>query len=326
MGLALQDIQRGDGGAGIGGGQAHAEHQAGAQEAHVFDQAGIAGDIAAAGGQGLGQGAHVDVDGFHRQAGAFADAAAGISHDAEAVGFVHHQQHVMLLLDLDQAGQVQDLAIHGIDAFGHDEAAAEAGAFLFQKRIQRVPVAILVGEGLGARQACAGDDAVVGAAVIDDGVRAGQQVRDDAHIGEIAADEDQRVVGAQEVGQLAFQLAMQLDLAGHDAAGGRRGAELVHRVLGGGGDGGVAVQAQVIVAGKADQALAVPADDAVADAVAGGEEGDGVTAGLQVFDAATQRAIAGKVIHHALALGQFGFGRNDRLFGGRRMGRHCPSD
>ena len=62
----------------------------------------------------------------------------------------------------------------------------------------------------------------MGAGIVDHRIRPGQQMGDDADIGQIAADEDQRVLGAQEVGQLALQLAMQLDLAGNDAAG--RGA------------------------------------------------------------------------------------------------------
>ena len=38
----------------------------------------VAGNIAAAGGQGLAQGAHVNVDAVDRQAGGFADAAPGL--------------------------------------------------------------------------------------------------------------------------------------------------------------------------------------------------------------------------------------------------------
>ena len=66
---------------------------------------------------------------------------------------------------------------------------------------------------------------------------------------------------------------MQLDLAGDDAAGRGASAVLVDRVLGGGGDGRMAVQAQVVVARETDQAHAVAADHAVADAVARMEEG-----------------------------------------------------
>ena len=55
------------------------------------------------------------------------------------VRFVHHQQQVVALLGFHRALQVQDLAVHAVDAFGHDQAAAETGAFLVQQRVQRRP-------------------------------------------------------------------------------------------------------------------------------------------------------------------------------------------
>ena len=82
-----------------------------------------------------------------------------------------------------------------------------------------------------------------------------------------------------------------------------RGAVFVDGVLGGGGDGRMAVQAQIVVAGKADQALVVAADDAVADAVARLEEGIVQAGILHVLDTAAQRAIARKIVNDAFALG-----------------------
>ena len=60
-------------------------------------------------------------------------------------------------------------------------------------------------------------------------------------------------------------------------------------------------------------------------AVARMEEGQVQAADMQVIDAAAKRTIAGKIVNDAFAL-IFIFGRGGRLFGGREMGRHCPSD
>src|SRR6185312_1865994 len=118
---------------------------------------------------------------------------------------------------------------------------------------------------------------------------------------------------------------MQVDLAGHDAARRSGGAVLVDGVLGGGNDGGVAVEAQIVVARKADQALFMTTDDAVADAIARLEERIFQAGGLHVVDTAAQRTITGKIVNDALALGLLILGRGHRMFSGRRMRRHCPS-
>ena len=147
-----QDIQRRDGGGGIRRRQPDAENQAGAQKAHIFDQPGIAGDIAAAAGQRLAQGAHVDINAAGRQAEGFAHAAAGGADIAQRMGLIHHQQKIMTFLGLNGAGQIQDLAIHAVHALAHQQAAAEIAALLLHDAVEFIPIAILLGIGLGARQ------------------------------------------------------------------------------------------------------------------------------------------------------------------------------
>ena len=88
----------------------------------------------------------------------------------------------------------------------------------------------------------------------------------------------------------------------------------------------MAVQAQIVVARKTDQAFFVAADDAMADAIARLEEGIVEPGIFHVIDTAAQCAIAGKIVNDAFALGLVGFGQNGLLLGGRRMGRHCPSE
>src|SRR5579863_6984778 len=87
----------------------------------------------------------------------------------------------------------------------------------------------------------------------------------------------------------------------------------------------MAVEAQIVVAREADQALAVTANDAMAYAVARLEKGYLLAAVFHVLDAAAKRPVGRKVVDDALAFGLIGFSRNVLLLGGRRMGRHCPS-
>src|SRR6185295_767840 len=101
---------------------------------------------------------------------------------------------------------------------------------------------------------------------------------------------------------------MQLDLSGNDAAGRSAGAIFVDGVLGGGGDGGMAVEAQIVVARKTDQASVVAANDAVADAIARLKERIVQAGAFHVVDAAAQRPVTRKVVYDAFAFGLFGFG------------------
>ena len=49
------------------------------------------------------------------------------------------------------------------------------------------------------------------------------------------------------------------------------------------------------------------------------------TASRGVTDAVRATFSDGKIVHDAFARGLLGFNQNGLLFGGRRMGRHCPS-
>src|SRR5205807_10199260 len=100
-----------------------------------------------------------------------------------------------------------------------------------------------------------------------------EEVADHRDVGEITADEDQAIIGTEELGKSPLELAVQGELAGDDAARRGRGAVLVDRRLGSLGYRGMAGQAEIIVAGEVDQLAAVPADGAAADPVARLEEG-----------------------------------------------------
>ena len=84
--------------------------------ADVGDEALGAGDVAAAGAEALGEGAHEDVDVARLRAPVVGDAAAAGAERAYAVRLVQVQVALVLLLDGDDLGQVDDGALHAVDA------------------------------------------------------------------------------------------------------------------------------------------------------------------------------------------------------------------
>jgi len=84
--------------------------------AHVGDEQPAAGDVAAAGAEALGEGAHEDVDVARLHAPVVGDAAAAGAERAYAVRLVQVQVALVLLLDGDDLGQVDDGALHAVDA------------------------------------------------------------------------------------------------------------------------------------------------------------------------------------------------------------------
>ena len=84
----------------------------------------------------------------------------------------------------------------------------------------------------GAAKDRALHDAVVRQRVVQDQVAGAEQVADDRLVGRVAADEHDRVFGADEVGDAAFQLAVQRLLAGDQPAGRDARAVAGHGVAG----------------------------------------------------------------------------------------------
>ena len=218
----------------------------------VFHQRSFAGDVAAAGGQRLAQRAHPDIDGAAFEAEMFADAAAACAHDAERVRLVDHQESLVARFHLDEAGQVGEVAVHAVKAFDGDQHALVAAANLAQQLVQALPVVVRKGAPLRAGKLDALQDAVVDQCVVNDQILGAEQIADAGYIGGMAADEDDAVLDAVKIGQRGLQIALDGAFAGYQAAGGGRGAPAVDGIAGGLADARMAVQREVVVAGKID--------------------------------------------------------------------------
>ena len=247
-------LQKLDGFQGSGGqGRAHAdgEHEAGQGIAQVLDQVLFAGQVAAAGAQALGQGAHLDVDVVRQEAEVFVHAAAGFAQDAGGMGLVHHQEAAVLLFEAHIFGNRGDVPVHGIDALHHDQHLGVLVPVGFEQGFQGLGIVMREGQGLRVGQADALHDGVMVDGVVEDQVPLAAEIADDGHVGGMAADQHQGAFGVLPLGQGGLQLLVQGLFPGQQAAARGGGAIQVDGSLRGlhgllpAGHAGIVVGAEV---------------------------------------------------------------------------------
>src|SRR5438128_1126551 len=171
-----------------------AEEEGGRGNPQVLDYVGRPGDEAAAGGEALGEGAHAQV-GLALEAEQLAGAGAASAEDAGAVRLVDHQAGAIALAELDDAGQVADVALHREDAVDDYEHAAAIVCGALQHLLQLVHAVVAEGPQLGAGEAAAVEDRGVVAGVDDHGVARLEDRADRAQVRLVAGREDDRVLG-----------------------------------------------------------------------------------------------------------------------------------
>jgi hypothetical protein len=129
------------------------------------------------------------------------------------VRLVDHHARVVALRQLDDLRQRRGVAVHGEDAVGDDQGAAAGG--LLEAPLEVVDVAVVVDEGLRARQPAAVDDRGVVERVGEDHVALLRERGHHAGVGEEARAEQQARLGALEVGELLLQATVDRHVARH---------------------------------------------------------------------------------------------------------------
>ena len=174
------------------------------------------------------------------------------THRTEAVGVVHQQAEPELLLEGHDLVQLPQVAFHAEHALGNDEHAAvlrlgQLGG-MAQLEAQRLHVVVAEHETLALVHAQAVDDAGVGLGVVHHHVARREQAVDDRNHALVAEVEQEGILLAHELGQLALQLLVVFGLATHHAGthGGRH-AEFGRTVGIGLAHLGVVGQAEVVV-------------------------------------------------------------------------------
>src|SRR5690606_31768208 len=132
------------------------------------------------------------------------DAASGGPQHAEAVRFVDHQRCVVPLAQLHDRRQVRDVAVHAEHSVGDHESTSAAD--LAQCPLEVGHVVVGVGDDPCPGQAVAVQDAGVVVDISDDDVVGADQPSDCGYVSDVAAGEDDGVLGAQEAGDGQLQL------------------------------------------------------------------------------------------------------------------------
>ena len=162
----------------------------------------------------------------------------------------------MLVLYLQQSRQVGGVAVHAVKAFDDDQHMAKILALLVQQMFEMVVIVVAEFNDLGVRAVGAGDDAVMRQFVDENSVALAHQPGDRRDIGEIAGDQRQRALEAQELGDLRLERLVRAALAANQPRGQRADAEIVEFALGLGDDARVIGESEIVVIGEADEMLA----------------------------------------------------------------------
>ena len=152
--------------------------------------------------------------------------AAALAHRTEAVGVVYQQTELEILLQRHDLVEFAQIALHAEDTFGNHEHAAvlllgEVRGML-QLETQRIHVVVSVHETLALVQTQTVDNAGMRLGVVDDHVARRQQAVDNRDHALITEVEQESVLLADELGQLAFELFVINGLTAHHA-GAHRG-------------------------------------------------------------------------------------------------------
>lgn len=223
--------------------------------AKEFDDFATAADVTATrAAEGFAESAGKKIDAADDVA-ALGGAAAGASENADSMAVVDHDHGVVPFGEIADFAKAGDGAVHRKHAVGGDEFEASAigvGARELGVEIGEVVVAVAVAPGLG--EADAVDDGSVIEFVADHGVLGAEQGFEKAGIGVEAGGVEQRVLGAEKLAEAGLQFAVDLLRAADEANGGKPVTPTVEGGVGGGDEGGVVGETEVVVGAEIEQA------------------------------------------------------------------------
>lgn len=120
------------------------------------------------------------------------------------MGFVDHQQASILVFEAHQFGQGSNIAVHAVNALGHQQNAPEAGAHFAQNRLEGHRVVVRKAEAAGLTGLGAFENAVVTERVVENQVGGLHPVTEQSGVGGVTAHHDQAVLVTQELGQISL--------------------------------------------------------------------------------------------------------------------------
>lgn len=157
----------------------------------------------------------------------------------------------MAFLDVNEAGEIGDIAIHTVETFGDDQHIAIVSAFFTQQMIQVIEVVVAELHRLGGGAFSAAHDAVMRQFVEKQSVARTHDMGNHGNIGEIAADQCKSSLGADKGRKGGFEFLMGGSFTPNEAGGegayAKRGQGLCRGCL----YGWVSCEPEIIVIRKA---------------------------------------------------------------------------
>ena len=159
-------------------------------------------------------------------------------------------------LRLDQPRKVGDIAIHAVEALGDDQRIAVIGALFAQKKIQMVEIIVAKNDGFGRRAFGPAHNAIVRQFVDEQRIVRAKDMGNRRHIGEIAADQRQSLLDAEEFGEARLQIMMRGTLAANEAGAEGADPQGLHGRRRRRDDRGVRGEPEIVIIGETDEAAA----------------------------------------------------------------------
>jgi len=188
----------------------------------------------------------------------FVGAPAVLADKADRVGVIDHYEGVILLGEVADCVELCDCPVHREDAVGRDHAEA-GGLGLLELLFEVAHIAVAEAETLRLAQADAVDDAGVVELVGDYCVLCREQGLEEARVGVEARAVEDGVFGAEEFGDLLFELLVNLLCAADEADGREAVAPFLVALACGLDNLGVVGQAEIVVGAEVEDLL--PAGD-----------------------------------------------------------------
>ena len=220
-----------------------------------IDDAAVGCDEATDGSQALRECAHDEVN-VLSQAEMVADASALLAEDTDAVGLVHHNGDVfVLLLQLNDFRQLAEVTLHAEDAVNYYKLHA-VGLALLNHLLEILHVVVLVLELRGKAETTAIDDACVVAVVADDVVVAVNKLTYNAAVNGEACCEAECLVLANKLSKFFLKLNMNVERTIEETAAGATTAIFLHSSATSIDDALVASQACICIRAKHQHSFA----------------------------------------------------------------------
>ena len=180
--------------------------------------------------------------------------APGLPDEPRGVRVVDERQRAVLLGEGDDPVERGEVAVHGEDAVGDDDAEPLVGV-LEELLLEVRHVAVLVGVGHRLAEAHPVHDRGVDEPVRDEDVLLAEESLEDAGVRVEAGGEEEGLLGPEEGRHPALQLAMDVLRAADEADGGHAVAPVLEAGVGGRDDAGVRGEAEVVVRAEVEDLL-----------------------------------------------------------------------